>query len=201
MGSPGCTDRPCWVGEIHCPQGQSSATPRLGPSDHGRLWHMPAPLVGIFTRLTLEASFPVHPVLSSHAVRIHPVHSVLGPGVTARAGILARLFMNPQTWMSYLTLCLSLLVCEMKVTAAASMEGDNVQTCPDGAGQGPRAQLLPVGCDGAGCQQERWPWRSPFGKLPLLYLPGDTFERQWYRGHAQGCAEIAGEEGWCQVGK
>lgn len=124
---------------------------------------------------------------------------MLGPGVTAGAGILARLFMNPQTWMSYLTLRLS-LICDMKVTAAPYMEG-GAQTCPDGAGHGPRAQLLPVGCAGAGPRQERRPWRAPFGKLPLLYLPGVTFERQSCRGHAQGCAEKAGEEGWCQVGK
>lgn len=49
---------------------------------------------------------------------------MLGPGVTAGAGILARLFMNPQTWMIYLTLSLGLLICEMKVTAAPYMEGD-----------------------------------------------------------------------------
>ena len=173
----------------------------MGPSNQGRLWDtLPSfSEVGIFTRLTLESSFPVHPVLSSHTVRIHPVCTVLGPGVTAGAGILAHLFMNPQTWMSYLTLHLG-LICEMKVTAAPYMEGD-AQTCPDSAGHGPQAQLLPVGCAGAGCQQERWPWRSPFGKLPLLYLPGETFERQSCWGHAQGCAEKAGEEGWCQVGK
>lgn len=49
---------------------------------------------------------------------------MLGPGVTAGAGILARLFMNPQTWMIYLTLRLGLLLCEMKVIAAPYMEGD-----------------------------------------------------------------------------
>lgn len=167
----------------------------MGPSDQGRLWDtLPSfSEVGILTRLTLESLFPIHPVLSSLAVRIHPVHTVLGPGVTAGAGILARLFMNPQTWMSYLTLCLS-LICEMKVTAAPYMEGD-AQTCPDGAGHGPRAQLLPVGCAGAGCRQERQPWRAPFGKLPLLYLPGVTSERQSCWGKHKGVLRKLGRKG------